>query len=172
MANLQGVNISGPAYISNPSTSTYNVLWTTITPQNGWTSFSSDPYSTSNSALWNSGANVAPRYAKIDGTVFVEGMIQYLSSQNPSTPPFSDVFTLPSGYRPQHQDGSGGTSITVYPIVSGGPINSNPIRYRWRVQSNGIVRPDEISGSTPNDYGCPHPADQPMCLNFSFWAGE
>lgn len=167
MANLFNVNILGPVYISNPATTTYDVLWTNITPQNGWTSFSSNPYSTSNSALWNSGANVAPRYAKIDGTVFVEGMIQYTGA---GTPPFSEVFTLPSGYRPAHEDYYG--SVTVYPIVSGGPINANRIKYRWRVQTNGIVRPDEISGSTPNDYGCPHPANEPMCLNFSFWAGE
>jgi len=170
MANLVAVNITGPVYISDPATTTYSALWTSITPLNNWTAFSNDPYSTTNSALWNSGANVAPRYTKIDGTVFVEGIIKYSSAGN--DPPYLDVWQFPMGYRPQHQDGSGGTSIAVYPIVSGGPINSNRIRYRWRIFSTGLVRPDEISGSTPNDYGCPHPGNQPMSINFSFWAGE
>lgn len=168
MANLFSVNVTGPVYISDPATTTYSALWTSITLQNNWSSYSNNPYSTSNSALWNSGANVAPRYAKIDGTVFVEGMIKY--SSGGSDPPFSEVFTLPVGYRPAYEDSYG--SPTIYPIVCGGTINSNRVRYRWRVQTNGIVRPDEISGSTPNDYGCPHPGNEPMCLNFSFWAGE
>jgi hypothetical protein len=163
MANLLTFNAQSVT-ISDPVSTIRSPFWNTITLLNNWT----------NSSGWTgapAGVMTFPnaRYTKVDGMVYVEGLIEWGGSGDPA---FSDiVFNFPSGYRPGHDTGYS-SSASAYPLVPGGVINADHRQYRWRVSSfDGSVRPDEVSGYI-NDYSCPFPGGEPISFNFCFWAQE